>query len=170
MFGFLKKRVSAEQLAKTLTTHAIGNDACYAMVSMMRYHTVADEVAIYECAFLRASYLRSILSEHCDGSILKSMNDVIESEVVRSFSGKEKSMGKEAIDYYQHKPMRDISKSRLAHYRELNDSLAMTSPMFCARLGARNVMMNIEVQAMLNDLLGADLRKSLKAIKPVFLS
>lgn len=167
MFGLLKKRVSAEQLAKSLARHAVGHDACFASVSMMRDHTVADEIAIVEFGFLRTSYLRSILAEYCDGSVLKHMTDVVDRDVIATFSGKERSSSREAARYYQHQKMADVAKARLAAYREMNDSLALTSPMFCARVGARNVMMNVEVQAMLNDLLGASLRNSLKSVKPV---
>lgn len=167
MFGLLKKRVSAEQLAKSLARYAIGTDACAAMVSMMRDHTVADEIAITECAFLRASYLRGIIAEYCHGDVLKRMNDAVDKEVIAAFSGREKNNSKEAATYYRHERMADVAKARLTSYREMSDSLSMTSPMFCARLGARNIMMNVEVQAMLNDLLGPALRKSLKSVKPV---
>jgi hypothetical protein len=167
VFGLLKKRVSAEQLAKSLALYAIGHDACSANVSMMRDHTVADEIAIIELAFLRTSYLRSILAESCNGSVLKRLIEVVDGEVVAAFTGKEKNSSREAARYYQHKKMGDIAKARLAAYREMNDSLALASAMFCARVGARNVMMNVEVQAMLNDLLGTSLRNSLKSVKPV---
>lgn len=167
MFGLLKKRVSAEPLAKSLAGHAAGLDACTAMVSMLRDHTVADEIAIFELAFLRASYLRGILGEHCNADVLKRMIEVVDREVVAAFTGKEITSSRDAVAYYQRQKMADVAKARLKAYREINDSLAMTSPMFCARVGARNVMMNVEVQSMLNNLMGSGLRKSLKSVKPV---
>lgn len=167
MFGLLRKRVSAEQLASSLARNAIGIDGCSALVSMMRDHTVSDEIAIYEFAFLRASYLRSLLAERYNGAVLKRMSDSVEREVIAAFTGKERSWSRDTVAYYQRQKMIDVAKARLAAYRELNDSLVLTSPMFCARVGARSVVMNIEIQAMINDLLGPPLRKSLTSVKPV---
>jgi hypothetical protein len=167
VFGLLRKRVSAEQLAASLTRNAVGFDGCCALVSMMREHTVADEIAIFEFAFLRASYLRSVLAEHYRGAVLKRMTEIVDREVIAAFTGKERSSSRDTVAYYQRQKMSDVAKARLAAYRELKDSLALTSPMFCARVGARNVVMNVEVQAMINDLLGPPLRKSLTSVRPV---
>jgi hypothetical protein len=167
MFGLLKKRVTAEQLAKSLARYAIGIDSCAAMVSMMRDLRVSDEVAVSECAFLRASYLKGLLSEHCSGNVLKRMTDIVDKEVIDAFTGKERYSSKEASAYYQNRKMSDIAKERLGAYEELGNALEKTCPSFCTRVGAQNIVMNIEIQAMLNDLLGSAIRKSLKSVKPV---
>jgi hypothetical protein len=167
VFGLLKKRVSAEQLAKSLARNAVNLDACSAMVSMMRDHTVADEIAVFEFAFLRISHLRRILAEYVNGGVLDRMIEVINREAIAAFSGKEKNCGREAATHYQRRKMSDVAKERLTAYREMTDSPSQTSPVFCARVGARSVMMNVEVQAILNDLLEPSLRKSLASIKAV---
>jgi hypothetical protein len=167
MFGFLKKRVAADQLAKSLARYAIGLDACAMMAGMMRDRTVGDDVATAEFAFLRTSYLRSLIAEHCKGNTLQRMHEIVDREVIDAFSGKEITASREMTDYYQNQKMKDVAKARLASYGEAGDALDRTTPMFCTRMGARNIMTGAEVKAMLNDMLGMALRKSLKSVRPV---
>jgi hypothetical protein len=167
MFGFLKKRVSADQLAKSLARYATGHEACAMMAGMLHDRTVDDEVAASEFAFLRASYLRSLIAEYCKGATLQRMHEIVDREVVDAFSGKEITASREIITYYQNQRMADVAKARLASYREAGDALDRTVPMFCVRLGARNVMTGAEVRAILDDMLGMALRKSLKSVRPV---
>lgn len=167
MFGLLKKRVSADQLAKSLARYAIGQEACAMMAGMMRDRTADDDVTASEFAFLRTSYLRSLIADHCKGATLQRMHELVEREVVDAFAGKEIMAGREMAAYYQNQKMADVAKARLASYREAGDALDRTVPMFCTRMGARNVMTGAEVKAMLNDMLGMALRKSLKSVRPV---
>lgn len=167
MFGFLKKRVSADQLAKSLARYAIGQDACAMMAGMMRDRTVDDDVATSEFAFLRASYLRSLITEHCKGATLQRMHEIVDREVADAFSGKEITASREMATYYQNQKMAEVTKARLASYREAGDAIDRTVPMFCTRMGARNIMTGAQVKAMLDDMLGMALRKSLKSVRPV---
>lgn len=167
MFGFLKKRVSADQLAKSLARYATGHEACLMMAGMLRDRTVDDGVAASEFAFLRASYLRSLIAEHCKGETLQRMHEIVDREVIDAFTGKEITASREMTAYYQNQRMAEVAKARLASYREAGDALDRTTPMFCVRMGARNVMTSAEVKAMLNDMLGVALRKSLKSVRPV---
>lgn len=167
MFGLLKTRVAADPLAKSLARYAIGLDACAMMAGMMHDRVVDDNVAISEFAFLRASYLQSLIAEYCNGPTLERMQQIIDREVVDAFSGREITAGRGLAAYYQNQRMADVAKTRLASYREVGDMLDRTLPMFCIRMGARNIMTGAEVKAMLNDMLGTALHKSLKSVRPV---
>ncbi|MGV3743009.1 MAG: hypothetical protein ACO1NO_11940 [Burkholderiaceae bacterium] len=167
MFGFLKKRVAADPLAKSLARYATGMDACAMMAGMMRDRTVGDDVATSEFAFLRASYLQGLIAEHCKGATLQRMQELVDREVVDAFSGKEITASRESLDYYQNQKMAEVAKARLAAYRAVGDAIDRTAPMFCTRMGARNIMTGAEVRAMLDDMLGVALRKSLKSVRPV---
>jgi cytochrome c553 len=167
MFGFLKKRVAADPLAKSLARYAIGRDACAMMAGMMSDRTVEDDIAIAEFAFLRASYLRSLIAEYCKGATLQRMHEIVDREVVDAYSGREIAASREIAAYYQNQKMAEVAKARLASYRELGDDIDRTTPVFCTRMGARNVMSGAEIKAMLNHMLGTALHKSLKSVRPV---
>jgi hypothetical protein len=167
MFGLLKKKASAEALARTITAYAINPGACMQMVAMMRGYPVDDEVLIAEISLLRASYVRGIFRRRCPGSVFGKMADAALATVMDSFKSLGGMNSESLRRFYDGQTLTQVVKSRMDDYAAKEDAPALTCADFCARLRAPSIMSNVEVQKMLADFLGSHVEKALGSVKAV---
>lgn len=167
MFGLLKKKTSADMLARTIAAHALNPGACMQMAAMMRGYRVDDEVLIAEISLLRASFVRGLFKQHCSGKVYRKMADATVAAALESFKGQPGMQSASLREFYGNRPLTEIATARLEEYEAKGDAPALTSPIFCTRVRAPSIVSNIEVQSMLNDFLGAHVSKALGAVRAV---